>query len=133
MQKLDDTYRVCIVKRNTGKSVRLCDLNSLLRFVYTGEDDRTEIEITSSDGSEDFSNELWIKGSMIWFSPIHPKIIEATCEDKQAEKEDKLAREWIDKVPDIDPKNNQKQNGTLLEIIGSANVIEGQKRWRYIN
>ena len=92
MEKKDDTYRVCVVKRNDGNTVRLCDLNSLLELIYTGKDDRLEIELIAKKDPviEDFKNELWVKGSMIWFSPLHPRIWEATCEDEQAKKENDL-------------------------------------------
>lgn len=134
--KVDDSYGVYVVKRNDGKTVRLCQLESLLRFVYTKEDDRLEVEIISKEGGiEDFTNELWQKGSIIWFSPIHPRIWEATCENMQAEKENQIAKEWIDKLPDIthERMKEEKADGRLIVIeMSGISVKDGQRRMKFL-
>lgn len=124
----DPTYRVCIVKRNDGHICRLCDANTLLQYHYTGKAHRVEVEIVSK-GAEDFSNELWQKGSVIWFSPSNPRIWEATCEDEQAVKENVIMKDLIDKVEDVDPTKEQKE-GTLLKLILSDkySIVDGQGR-----
>ena len=129
-KRVDASYRVYVVKRNEGTRVRLCDLNSLLGWIYKKTDDRLEVELVSKEGNiEDFSNELWNKGSIIWYSPLHPRIWEATCEDDQARKEDKLVKEWLDETPDVDPIE-QKTNGRLIRVeMSGYSVRDGQKRY----
>lgn len=122
---LDSSYQVYMVKYNRGTVVRLTLLNDLIKYIKTGIDNRTEIEIVSKTG-DSFNSELWDVNSMIWYSLTNPRIHEATCLDKLAEEENKLARRF-NNLPDIDP-GDEKSSGTLIKVLLVADVIEGQTR-----
>lgn len=111
--ELEEGYDLYIVKKNDGKSVRLANFWQIMRYLRTGDQERTEILMT---GAEDYTHELLQSHSIIWWKFGNPKIIEATREDSQAEKEYQEVLEIIDTLPDIDPLTGSV--GTLIKCIG---------------
>lgn len=130
-EKLDSSYSIYIVKRNEGTSVRLTLFNDAIRLAKKGElHPLKEIHLADYP-EEDLANELWKEGSVIWFSPIHPRIWEATEEDEMAKIESQLARGVLYSIPDV-TQENMEDGDTLIHLVGKEKkvykIVDGN--WR---
>ena len=105
-----------MVKRNNGRDIRMTSANTILGWLQ-GEREVDEIEIIDAE-QRDLENEMFQEGYMLWISPFHKLMYEATRDDKQAEKEYQLCKQTIKRIPDVDPVLGN--HGTLVRIYGES-------------
>lgn len=122
----DEGYDLYIVKRNDGKEVRLASFWSILRYIKTGNQDRTEISLEVTE--EESKNELLQKNQIIWWKLSSPIFHEATREDQRAESEYQEVLKVIDSLPDIDPIEGSV--GTLVKMFHDKTykIVDGASR-----
>jgi len=123
-------YELYIVKKNDGKNIRLADFEHVLRFMKTGNKERTEVLITGLN-EHDLANPYWQTHKMIWWRPLDPVFNEATIDDQAARNEYQEVLKVIDTLPDINPLEKDSV-GTLIVSYGDGadvyTIVDGMSR-----